>query len=219
MAKPFTSKILEKVRVKLQLKSPNKGEIDCAGSSSEQRGGKPPGSGEVEDVFAEFRRVTLLMSVLAAINSDGRQVLDSAEYQAHHTFDGIPGSLERTQSVHRLVTTALAILLVRNNEVVAVTSIGPQARSTSADHQDTLPHDTNLHELALREASPRSEADLSKVGLVDFIAVRNPQWVSGSENAESTMKYWKNNPEAHYMVLPPGKSHWDVVSKDSWSRR
>jgi hypothetical protein len=47
-------------------------------------------SGAVEDnVFAEFHRVTVILSLLAAINSDGRQVLDSKPYEADDNFDAM----------------------------------------------------------------------------------------------------------------------------------
>ena len=45
-------------------------------------------SGAVEDnVFVEFHRVTVILSLLATINSDGQQVLDSKLYEADDDFD------------------------------------------------------------------------------------------------------------------------------------
>jgi hypothetical protein len=74
-----------------------------------------------DNVFTEFHQVTVILSLLAAINSDGRQVLDSKPYEADQNFDTMPALLDRMQPASRLVMTALSILLVRNNEVIAVT--------------------------------------------------------------------------------------------------
>jgi hypothetical protein len=52
-------------------------------------------------VFVEFWKVTILMLLLAAINSEGHQVLDYKEYQADRNFDAIPVSLEQMQLVHQ----------------------------------------------------------------------------------------------------------------------
>jgi hypothetical protein len=49
------------------------------------------------NVFAEFHQVTVILSLLAAINSDGRQVLDSKPYEANQNFDAMLTSLDRTQ--------------------------------------------------------------------------------------------------------------------------
>jgi hypothetical protein len=65
-----------------------------------------------EDVFAEFWRVTILMSLLAAISSKGHQVLDYKEYQADRNFDAIPVLLQQMQPVHQLVLAAFSMLLV-----------------------------------------------------------------------------------------------------------
>jgi hypothetical protein len=174
---------------------------------------------ENASVFAEFRQVTVMLSLLAAINSGGRQVLDSKPYEADRNFDAMPASLERTQPAHRLVMTALSILLVRNNEVVAVTAatdLGPGPETFN--HRATSPPDSNLQDLASREASLLPESDLAKPGLVDFIAVRNPEWFNESNNSPLA-KIWKDNPNAQYMVLPTGTSRWEVVLNDAWSQK
>jgi hypothetical protein len=175
------------------------------------------------DVFAEFRQVTVMLSLLAAINSDGRQVLDSKPYEADHNFDAMPASLDRTQPASRLVMTALSILLVRNNEVVAVTAAanGPGLRRASGIDSEShhLPPDntSHLHALASREASS-PVSDLAAPGLVDFIAFRNPEWYKEANNSPSA-KIWKENADAQYMVLPRGNSLWEFILNDPWSQK
>jgi hypothetical protein len=204
------SKALDQMLARLGLirPSPSRSQTDHATEHPESESGG-------EDVFAEFRRATILMSLLAAINSEGRQVLDYEEYQTDRNFDAIPASLERTQSVDRLVSTALSMLLVRNTEVVAVTAAAGLEPGI-VDPQDTSPPDTNLHNLAMHESSPLSEADLARPGLVDFIAVRNPEW---DAQGSSSVKTWKKHPNAQYMVLPQGTSRWEAVSKDVWGQK
>jgi hypothetical protein len=50
-----------------------------------------------DNVFVEFCQVTVILSLLAAINSNGRQVLDSKPYEANQNFDAMPVSLDWTQ--------------------------------------------------------------------------------------------------------------------------
>jgi hypothetical protein len=217
MLSQLKSKTLDQMLARLGLKRPssNHSQIDNARSGSKYSESESGG----EDVFAEFRRATILMSLLAAINSEGRQVLDPENYQADRNFDAIPASLERTQPVHRLVSTALSMLLVRNNEVVAVTTVADLDPGI-LDPQGTSPPDNNLHDLAMRETSPLSEADLARPGLVDFIAVRNPEWDKElKQSSGSPVNIWNENPNAHYMVLPQGTSRWEAVSNDPWGPR
>jgi hypothetical protein len=179
-----------------------------------------------DNVFAEFRQVTVILSLLAAINSDGRQVLDSKPYEADQNFDAMLVSLDRTQPASRLVMTALSILLVRNNEVIAVTAAAtaPGLRHAGGiiNHPDSdrLPlhySTSNLHALASREASS-PVSDFAAPGLVDFIVVRNPEWYNESNNSPLA-KIWKENPSAQYMVLPKGTSRWEFILKDAWSQK
>jgi hypothetical protein len=168
MFSQLKSKTLDQMLGHLGLKrpSPNRCEIDNAMSGSKVSESKLEG----EDVFAEFQRAMILMSLLATINSEGRQVLDSEKYQADHNFDTILASLEWTQPTDRLVLTALSMLLVRNNEVVAVTTVA-DLEPGIMDPQGILPPDTNLHDLAMCESFPPPEANLARPGLVDFITV------------------------------------------------
>jgi hypothetical protein len=217
MFSQLKSKTLDQMLGRLGLKrpSPNRCEIDNAMSGSKDSESKLKG----EDVFVEFQRATILMSLLAAINSEGRQVLDSEKYQADHNFDTILASLEWMQPTDRLVSTALSMLLVRNNKVVAVTTVA-DLEPRIVDPQGILPPDTNLHDLAMRESSPPPEADLARPGLVDFIAVRNPEWDKESKKSSGlSAKIWKENLRAQYMVLPKGTSHWEAVSKDPWGHK
>jgi hypothetical protein len=163
-------------------------------------------SGAVEDnVFAEFRRVTVILSLLAAINSDSRQVLDSKPYEADDNFDAM-----KTPD-NQLVMTALSILLVRNNEVVAV---------MAADHPDAdrlTPDGDDPHARRSCEASDPA-SNLAAPGFADFIAFRNPEWFNESNKSPSA-KIWRANPSAQYMVLPKGVSLWTAVLEDAWIQK
>jgi hypothetical protein len=110
MLSQLKSKTLDQMLACLGLKRPssNHSQINNARSGSKYSKSEPGG----EDVFVEFRRATIMMSLLAAINSEGHQVLDSENYQTNRNFDAIPASLEQTQPVHRLISTALSMLLV-----------------------------------------------------------------------------------------------------------
>lgn len=163
-----------------------------------------PNSGAVGEptLLSQFRQATLVLMLLAAVNSEGRHVLNLCQDDDSNL---IPASLERTQSTDQLVMNALSILLVRKHEIVAVTS------ATSPGREHVSPPDINLHDLAAREASPQN---LPPTGSVDFIAIRNPEWTSSKQLSSSSP--WAQNPEADYMVLPEGTSRWKNISQNPY---
>jgi hypothetical protein len=97
----------------LRCPSSNHSKIDNARSGSKYSESESRG----EDVFAEFWRATILMLLLAAINSEGRQVLDSQNYQADRNFDAILASLERTHSI-KLTNPACAFAFIWRSIVI-----------------------------------------------------------------------------------------------------
>jgi hypothetical protein len=104
----------------------------------------------------EFRRVTVLLSLLAVINRQGRQVaaVESPDWMIAH--------LERNIPPHRLALNAFTILLVRGHEGVAVATADHDiSRDSGLDH---LPTGSNLHILAMQEPAPIAEADPSSHG-------------------------------------------------------
>ena len=102
---------------------------------------------------------------------------------------------------------------------VTAAANGPGLRGVSGIDSDHLPlaNTSHLHALTSQEASA-PVSDLAVPGLVDFIAVRNPEWYNESNNSPSA-KIWKENLSAQYMVLPKGTSRWEFISKDAWSQK
>jgi hypothetical protein len=85
--------VKSKILAKLQggFKNPNENEFDCAHSNYKECGGCTELSKFVEEnTFMEFHRVTMMLSILAAINSRGRKLLDLKEYEADPNFNNIP---------------------------------------------------------------------------------------------------------------------------------
>lgn len=158
-----------------------------------------PKSMDLQQVIAEFRQVSMVTSMVASINSDGRQVIESPE--------PFITSLERTQPIYRLAMNGLAILLVRNNEVVAVTTHGSTPRCSDAD---ISPPAANLQGLAEQELEPITDFEYAKMKIVGFIVLPNPK------RSPELPRMWKDNPEAHYAVMSSGKSSWKAVSQNPW---
>ena len=151
---------------------------------------------EKQDLLNEFRRLTTLRAMVASINSDGRQVvLRSA---------GGPAilSLERTQPPHRLAMNAVATLLIRRSEVVAVTTPNP---NYAFHAEDSAPAKT-LEVLALHEAEPDSESNVN--AFLEFAAVANPE-------SDNTYDF---EDEDHIIVVPDGVARWSQILKDPWHK-
>jgi hypothetical protein len=145
----------------------------------------------------------MLLSLLADINSGGRQVMGESP-------EPMITSLERTQPIHRLAMNAVAILLICHNEVVAVTTL---------DHGISIGPVTslalNLLDLAEQEAKPMTESDYTKAGILGFLVVPNPE---RPRPTQALPEVWKKHPTAQYMAVPLGKSSWKAVQENQWSQ-
>jgi len=139
----------------------------------------------------EFRRVTVLLSLLAGINHRGRQVATV------ESPDWMIASLERNLPPRRLALNAFTILLVRGHEAVAVATANHDiSKDLGSGHS---PRGSSLHILAMQEPAPIAEAEHAPAD-------------------RSSHDHWNTNPDAQYMVLPRGTSAWKAVSKDAWSQ-
>jgi hypothetical protein len=147
------------------------------------------------ELLNEFRQLSMLRAMLASINSDGRQVVKSA---------GGPAilSLERRQAPHRLAMNAVATLLIRQSEVVAVTT------PTNYDlrlHVVSAPADT-LDVLALQETE--REQNVNNLAFVEFAAVANPE-------SENVIPFGDGD---EVTVVPPGKARWLEILENPWEK-
>jgi hypothetical protein len=156
----------------------------------------------------EFGRVTMLLSLLAAINHQGRQVA------AVESPDWMITPLERNLPSHRLALNAFTILLVRGNEAIAVATADHDISTDSGS--GVLPAGSSLHVLTMQESAPISEAEPARADAPRLgTAVPDSEWPWSSRDLSHI---WNTNPDAHYMVLPRGTSAWEAVSKAAWGQ-
>jgi hypothetical protein len=156
----------------------------------------------------EFGRVTMLLSLLAVINRQGRQVA------AVESPDCMVTPLERNLPSHRLALNALTVLLVRGNEAIAVATADHDISRDSGP--GVLPTGSSLHVLAMQESAPIAEAEHARMDALRLgTTVPDSEWPWSSHDLP---RIWNTNPDAHYMVLPRGTSAWEAVSKAAWSQ-
>jgi hypothetical protein len=156
----------------------------------------------------EFRRVTMLLPLLAVINRQARQVA------AVESPDWMITSLERNLPSNRLALNALTILLVRGHEAIAVATADHDISSNSGS--GVLPAGSSLHVLTMQEPAPIAEAEHARADTPRLgTTVPDSEWPWSSHDLP---RIWNTNPDAHYMVLPRGTSAWEAVSKAAWSQ-
>jgi hypothetical protein len=147
------------------------------------------------ELLKEFRQLTMLRATLASINSEGRQVVRPAS----------PGpailSLEKRQPPHRLAMNSVATLLIRQSEVVAVTT--PANYDHVGDVSD--PAET-LDVLAMQETE--QESTVNDLGIVEFAAIGNPE-------SESVFTFGDGD---EIVVVPHGKARWSRILQNPWEK-
>lgn len=134
----------------------------------------------------EFREIIMLLSLVEVINSQDRR--DSVQL-----VEPMGGPSEN-QHIDGLAMNALANLLVRKDEVIAVTALDHDVFGNT----DEVP---TLQLIAMQQADPVPEADILEP------LVPRP-----------ARPGWKESPDAQYKVLPAGKSSWKAVLTDPWSQ-
>jgi hypothetical protein len=153
----------------------------------------------------EFSALTTMLTLVTAINSGGRQVLQSDKSK----LPEMPTTLKKPQS--ESILDALATLLVREVEIVAVTAFTSVEQSPADPSQPQTIADT-LDILAIWESESPHEDDSSFSDPKfnpDFTALPNPNSLSPFEDVPSN---------AQYTILKEGKSYWPDVEKNPWSQ-
>ena len=149
----------------------------------------------------EFRRVSMLLSLLAAINSYGRQVIpptvvlpsandpESTSTLWLEPSDELasappqhPLPQRQAKNLINVMTNSIGVLMTRHHEILAVTA--------------TLP-----------------ESQTGDLGCIKFFALPNPQRPRIGRSAGS---HWDKDPQSHYMFESNGKSSLTTVLADPW---
>ena len=116
------------------------------------------------------------------------------------------GPLETSQAYPKLVTNAVATILVRNNEVVAaVTTETPSRPAAHASGQSERPP-AYWQVFALQEDR---DPDDSATFPPDFLTLANP--IRQDD-------YFKGIPSGEpFLLVESGQSHWPSINSNSWS--
>ena len=164
-----------------------------------------------ESCLAEFRQTSMLLTVLAAINSQGWQVT---------MVSPIPTvrSMETNLPPIVMAMNALAVVLVRNKDVIAVTAA---PGSILEDHplEKVAEEEIVSDDPAIRTDPTSSKTDYprsseeSKHGdkTLWFVATQNSSW---SKPSSSLRDKWTTKPDAHYHICAAGKSLWVNAKKN-----
>jgi hypothetical protein len=148
-----------------------------------------PETDETLNVFLEYRLTSMLLALIAAINGPRD---DPPQYEP---------PLERSQSSCRILN-ALANILVRNTEVVAI--------SANANRPpDNIQQAETLAVFAVEEDDEQEANELPSLStsLRNFTMVRNTEWSSATV-AEGT---WFTN-------VKQGESKWAEIMANPWSQ-
>ena len=154
----------------------------------------------------EFSALMILLTLVTAINSSGRQVLQSDISKAPE----MPTTLEKSQSILGLAQNALATLLVRGTEIIAVTAAtSVELRSADPSHPAEIADTLDL--LAVQDSSRQDDIDISDPKFnLDFTALPNV--------IDSLSPFVDINPDAQYTLFKEGKSYWPDVEKNPWCK-
>ena len=146
----------------------------------------------------EFCGLTMLLALVAAINSEGRQVIQP------NSLDSVVTALEHSQPTHRLTSNTSATLLVCESEVVAVTTPGLTA-SSSAEVAGSLTL------FAVQEAlKPDNSTILEANFKLNFAAVPNP--------IALLHPFAGKDDKDQYTICKEGTSSWSNIEQDPWCK-
>lgn len=181
----------------------------AASNSQQDRFAEDAGSEATKNsTIDEFHQVTMLLSLLEAINHQGRKVANV------ESPDWMITSLERDLPPQRLALNALTILLVRGHEAIAVAAADHGI--SRASRSGVLPAESSLHILVMQESAHIAEAEHARMNISKLgTAIPDSEQLRPSN---ALPRIWSANPNAQYMVLPRGTSAWEAVAKDAWSQ-
>ena len=163
----------------------------------------------------EFRHRSMLLTLLTTINSQGRQVT------MFSPLSMVTG-LETMLPIIVRVMNALAIVLVRKDDIIAITTahgevgpVGPPIPSHPLIDSNRDPLGT-LQDLAWNEEEPEgvsgkdnAQSSASQDDAVTFIVTQNSAWL---KNPAELSKGWTSNCMADYQISEPGKSSWKAMT-------
>lgn len=176
-----------------------------------------PGSA---DLHKELRSLTMLLTLASVINNQGQALL--REYK-----DAYQDPLDRSQPTRILVLNAVAALIVRDKEAVAVAACdpGPPQYVLSACGEPEQSHSYHLLVMLqgprVNDPAMQNDADLamveqecremklqaSKSTMPGFTSIRNPD-VEHNDVESSN--------DSHFILATAGTSHWDLNYKKKW---
>jgi hypothetical protein len=145
----------------------------------------PPNTKDVDPIL-EYRLASMLLSLVATINKDGRE--NKWEYNA---------VLEKSQAPHLRVMNALAQALPRDNEVVAITVSGILPHGPNAARKEA----NTLAILVMQEGE--SEPTKLVPSFRHFTMIPNTRW----DDPPATE--WLT-------VIRPGESKWTKIKDSPW---
>jgi hypothetical protein len=159
-----------------------------------------------ESPHIQFRLITMLLTLVTAVNNRGHSTLQKRS-PSHE--EGYCAPLETSQPYSKIVTNAIATILVRNTEVVAAVTdnkTSPSAIPTSGHSGQpiwrvfALQEDRDLNDPII---TPQDQ--LPPAG---FVTLANPILLDD---------YFTNSPDKLFLAVKAGQSHWPSIVTNSWS--
>jgi hypothetical protein len=141
-----------------------------------------------DDRHKEFSSLTMLLTLLTAINNGGYPVfrLDTPLYR---------GALEVSQSPSDVVLNAVAAILVRNHEIIA--AIAQHQTLVGAPHDDDPTRDINQEDVDFAMEEGTGHQDLEYPNFLRFIVIPNNR---DDDPIRDDTRYT--------LVNDPVQSHW-----------
>jgi hypothetical protein len=160
----------------------------------------PPVSSDY-DPHLEFRTLSMLFTAVSTINR-GQPSQPSRPYDEKYYTKA-----ERN-SRRELALNAVATILVRNNEVVAVVDHGPSQ------------HEPHYHMYAMQDgerADTMQDGDKSSFLLSRISALANPNKKKPDQGFPNATKRSKKQTKPLYVIAKPGQSHYRLISGSHWN--
>jgi hypothetical protein len=187
-------------------------------------------SEKLSSLHSEFRTTIMLLTLVTAINNEGRSTLKTPA-RANDPTSLSPGILDSPEPTAAVLLNALSAIFVRDNEVIAVVTNhtvpsqdAPLFRVLAMqDPKDSdVPHKVSTEQATQDVRHPGdlsgdvSDEDMREWHEVNFNAIRRSvERIAALANPDSKDEYFKEGDD-EYLLIPEGRSHWPSVLKDSW---
>lgn len=163
-----------------------------------------------ESCLVEFWQTSMLLTILAVINSQGHQVTMVS-----------PVPMVRSMETYLLpivrAMNALAVVLVRNKDVIAVTAapgsiLGDHPSENVAEEEIVSDNPAIWTDPTSSKTDYPRSSEESKHGdkILWFVVTQNSSW---SKPSSSLRDEWTTKPDAHYHICATGKSLWVNAKK------